>query len=71
MSGTALFTQNANGKYSFGADYKIKLGLKNKASGEKLQNRGTLDKKNATFKHKNDGPYSGMLYYHKVINYDL
>ena len=58
LSGTALFTQNANGKYSFGPDYKIKLGLKNKASGEKLQNKGTLDKKNATFKHKKDGPFS-------------
>ena len=47
--------------YTFADGYKVKLALKNPATGELLQNKGKLWKSKAKLQHKKDGAYSGKF----------
>ena len=67
MSGTGIFKSLPNGKFTYADEYKLKLGTKNPATGEKLQNKGKLAKTKALLTHKKSdaefsGKYDNLLY---------
>ena len=58
LSKTGIFKLLENGLFDYKDGYKIKFSAKNKATGEKLQNKGKLLKSVSKMTHKKEGTFS-------------
>ena len=52
LTGTGIFKLLSNGKYNFVPEYKIKFGIRDPGTGNRLTNKGKLAKAKGQFTHR-------------------